>query len=136
MTLLEQLERDEGFRQFPYADSVGVWTIGIGRNLESEGVSLEEGRYLAQNDINKRIAALRRDLPYFDGLSECRQGVLINMAFNLGMAGLFKFQKMLTAVGGGYYQQAAKEMLDSRWARQVGDRAKRLAEHMISDQRV
>jgi len=134
MTLLEQIERDEGYRQFAYADSVGVWTVGIGRNLESKGVSREEARYLAQNDLNECTAALRRDLPYFDGLSEARQGVLINMAFNLGVAGLLKFDKMLTAVGGGYYKEAAKEMINSTWARQVGDRARRLAQQMETDQ--
>jgi len=133
MDLLSMIERDEGYRQFPYNDTVHVWTIGIGRNLESKGISREEARYLAQNDINECTAALRRDLPYFDGLSECRQGVLINMAFNLGIAGLLKFGKMLVAVGGGYWKEAAKEMLDSQWSRQVGQRASRLALQMETD---
>jgi len=134
MNLLSQIERDEGFRQFPYADSVGVWTIGIGRNLESNGVSLEEARYLAQNDIEKITAALRQRLHWFDTHSECRQAVLINMAFNMGIGGLLGFKKLIAALEVGDYQIAAEEMLNSKWAKQVGVRAERLAKQMTTNE--
>src|SRR3990167_1132384 len=134
MNLLSQIERDEGYRRFPYADSVGVWTIGIGRNLESNGISFEEAMYLAQNDIKRVTAELKERLHWFDIHSECRQAVLINMAFNMGIGGLLGFKKMIAALEVGDYQIAAQEMLNSKWAKQVGVRAERLAKQMTTNE--
>jgi len=133
VTPTDQILRDEGYRQFPYKDSVGILTIAIGRNLESDGISKDEALYMLNNDIAKRTAALRQALPIFDHLSECRQGVLVNMSF-MGVTKLLRFKKMIAALENHDYNEAAAEMADSKWAVQVKDRAKRLQQQMITDQ--
>ena len=134
MDIYSQLERDEGFRPFPYRDSVGILTVGIGRNLENVGVSKEEALFLLQNDVAKAIAGLRQALPWFDWLTVRRQAVLVNMAFNMGVAGVLEFRHMLDNLEKGDYEKSAAEMLDSLWSSQVGQRAARLAQQMRSDQ--
>ena len=130
MTPLEQITRDEGYRQFAYKDTLGVLTIGIGRNLDRVGISREEAEVMAENDINRSIAGLRQALDFFDGLSVPRQGVLINMAFQMGVRGLLKFTDTLARIERGDFEGAAKAMLNSLWAMQTPERAARLAEQM------
>ncbi len=132
--LAEQLKRDEGLRLHPYSDTVGKVTIGIGRNLTDVGISAEEADYLLQNDIFRAQRDLRMRFPWVSGMSDVRRAVLENMTFNMGIAGLEKFHKMLLAAASGDWEEAAAEMLDSLWATQVGkepgQRAWRLAEQM------
>ena len=132
MTLRDQLIRDEGKRLTPYRDTIGCLTIGVGHNLDAHGISDEVCDLLLTDDIARVEAGLRVRLPWAtpDRLGEARYGVLANMGFNLGVAGLMRFRLMLAAVEAGDWTEAAKEMLDSEWARQVGDRAERLAEQM------
>jgi lysozyme len=131
MNIVDQLRRDEGDFSTCYQDHLGNWTIGVGRLIgPGGGLSPAEIAYLLNNDIIDRRDALDAALPYFKNLSPARQGVLINMAFNIGVRGLLNFQKMLTAVEAGQWGIAAKEMLDSKWARQVPQRAARLAQQM------
>lgn len=130
MTLREQLMRDEGYRRFPYVDTVGKITIGVGRNLTDRGVSHAEVDSLLDHDIAEVEAALRAHLPWTDGLDEARRGVLLNMAFNLGLDGLLGFHHLLAAAQTGDWRAAAIAMLQSRWANQVGVRAQRLARQM------
>jgi lysozyme len=94
------------------------------------GLRPDEIAYLLNNDIISRREALKAALPFFVELSSARQGVLINMAFNMGVANLLKFKQMLAAVEAKHWGIAAKEMLDSNWARQVPKRAVRLASQM------
>lgn len=126
-TILQDLLQDEGYRQFPYKDSVGKLTIGIGRNIDDRGISKEEALYLATNDINECIKELKQSFPFYDSLSQVRQMVLINMAFNLGISKLMQFRNMREAIERGDFKYAAEHMLDSKWAKQVGNRAERLA---------
>ena len=121
----------EGMRLFPYKCTAGKLTIGWGRNLDDRGISAEEAEYLLQHDL--KLA--ERDAKQFiggvwDTLSEIRKAVLIDMAFNLGLARLSAFKKFKHALVFGEYKQAAVEMLDSKWASQVGRRATLLAEMM------
>jgi lysozyme len=131
VTLKEQLRRDEGFRLKPYRDTVGKLTIGCGRNLDDKGISAEEAYLLLDHDIAEVRASLAR-FDWFTALDEARQGVCLNMAFNLGVGGLLAFVKMIQALEVQNWDRAATEMLDSLWARQVGARATRLAEQMIT----
>ena len=137
MTLLEQtadsLKRDEGRRPKPYQDTQGVWTVGYGHNL-SGGPPLSEAAMtqILEDDLLLVDTACRA-LPVWYALSPARQGVLLNMAFNLGFDGLLRFQQMHAALRAGDYERAAREMLDSRWAQQVGARADRLAKQMETD---
>lgn len=124
-----QLRRHEGYRRFPYEDTVGKLTVGIGRNLDDVGISEQEAQFLLENDIRK-CAQRCAQWTWWGGLDFTRQCVLLNMCFNLGWAGLNKFPKTLKAVREGNYAEAAREMLDSTWAHQVGQRAIELAEQM------
>ena len=128
MDIIEQLRRDEGVRKFPYTDTVGKLTIGVGRNLTDVGLYEAEVDFLLKNDIDVATAKLERVYPWFAALDPVRQSVLINMTFNLGS--ISSFPRMLALVASGDYAGAAAEMLDSLWARQVGDRAKRLSLQM------
>lgn len=134
MDIYQQLERDEGYKRFPYRDTVGKLTVGIGRNLDDVGISKEEAYLLLENDLQRTMAGLRQALPWFDRLSIARQGVLVNMAFNMGVGGLLKFEKMLAALEKRDYEETAREMLDSVWAGQVSNRARRLAEQIRKDE--
>jgi lysozyme len=129
-TMVEQLIRHEGLRLKAYKDSVGKLTIGIGRNLDDSGISLEEAMMMLENDINRTIEGLKERLPWFGSLDRARQNVLINMAFNMGIHGLLGFKRMLVAIKAGNYEVAAGEMLQSAWAGQVGGRAVELSNIM------
>lgn len=124
-----QLPIDEGRRSKPYKDSVGILTVGVGRNLE-KGLADDEIALLLKNDITEADAAARAVFPAFDSLSEARKAVLVNMAFNLGQARLAGFVNTLGAIADGRWEDAAKGMLASKWAFQVGQRAQRLAKAM------
>lgn len=133
MTLEEQLIFHEGLRLKPYLDIKGKLTIGVGRNLDDTGITREEALHLLQNDIQRIQKELSFRVRHWDQLSPVRQRVLIDMAFTLGVAGLFKFRKMMTAVEHGKFEKAADEILLSRYATQVKERAKRLANWMRND---
>ena len=125
--LREQLIRHEDLRLKPYRDSVGKLTIGVGRNLDDVGISREEALLLLDNDILRAQTAVIRELPWAVELDRQRFEVLVNMAYNLGIRGLLGFRKFLAELHDGHFEAAAKEMLDSRWAEQVGRRAQELA---------
>lgn len=128
--LIRHLERDEGIRLKPYTDTVGKLTIGIGRNLTDVGISQGEARALLENDLDRVETDLDRSLPWWRGLDAVRQEVLANMTFNLGINGLLGFKNTLAAVKAGLWANAARGMRASKWARQVGARAERLASAM------
>ena len=128
--LIKLLITHEGLRLKPYRDTRGKLTIGVGRNLDDVGITEDEALYLLKNDIKRVLDFLKERLPYWNGLTETRKMALVDMCFNLGPGGFLSFKKMLRALERGDYEQAAKEMLDSRWARQVGRRAEELAEMM------
>jgi lysozyme len=130
--LKDQLIRHEGLRLTVYDCPAGYKTIGVGRNLEGKGITEEEAMQLLDNDIKDFQESLSRELPWFDSLDECRRNILTNMAFNLGVSGLLKFKNTLAAIENGNWEEAASQMLDSRWAEQVGGRATELSELMKS----
>ncbi len=114
----------------PYPDTVGKLTIGVGRNLTDDGISADEAQLMLDNDIHECVARLPSICRSFGSLDDTRQHVLIDMAFNLGIDGLRKFQKLLACVEARDFTGAAREMLDSAWAKEVGDRANELAAMM------
>jgi lysozyme len=121
------LTQHESYRQFPYSDTTGHITVGIGRNLTDRGISTTEAFYLLDDDITYFFNKLNHFLPWFIKLNENRQIALVDMCFNVGVQGFLNFRKMLLALEGGDYALAADEMLDSEWRQQVGERATRLA---------
>lgn len=131
--LIDELIRDEGEILHAYTDSLGYITIGVGRLIDKRrggGISKEESRYLLSNDIKAKSHDLDKRLPWWRDLSPVRQRVLLNMAFNLGIGGLLGFKNTLAAIREGDYERAERSMLASKWAKQVGMRANRLAEMM------
>ncbi|QIG62473.1 peptidoglycan hydrolase [Pseudoalteromonas phage AL] len=128
--LAEQLTKHEGLRLKPYKDTVGKLTLGIGRNLEDKGITEQEALFMLNNDVDYFYAKLDKRLTWFLSVDDVRQNVLVNMAFNLGVGGLLTFKNMLRLVSAGHYQEAAEEMLNSKWAKQVGNRAVELSEQM------
>jgi lysozyme len=133
--LKEQLKRDEGVVNHAYQDSLGFTTIGCGRLIDarrSGGLRDSEVDFLLNNDIEEKTAQVLAALPWASKLSEPRLGVLLNMAFQLGTRGILKFHRMLGSIEDGQYGEAAMEMLDSLWAQQTPERAKRLAKQMLT----
>lgn len=125
------LTRHEGRRSFVYQDSIGAWTIGVGRNVDSNhggvGLSADEIDYLLENDIISHAKELAANFSWYNDLDEIRQEALIDMHLNLGHPRFCGFKKMIAALEVGDYRKAHDEMLNSKWALQVGDRAKELA---------
>ena len=108
-----------------YRDSVGILTIGVGRNLEDRGISASEARMLLDNDIDDCINALAT-FPWFPDLDPVRQRVFVDLCF-MGIGRLRGFSKMLAATAARDWPTAAAELLDSKYATQVGQRARTLA---------
>jgi len=121
------LVKHEGCKNFPYTDTTGNLSIGVGRNLTTRGISEVEAFYLLEDDIAYFSSKLAHFLPCFLTLDENRQIVLVDMCFNLGLQGLLNFREMISALDAGNYALAADAMLDSLWALQVKERATSLA---------
>jgi len=129
--LLELLHRHEGWRSHAYQDSMGYWTIGYGRLIDERkggGISREEGDVLLSNDVESKLDELDSLMPWWRSLDEVRQVAIANMAFNLGVSGLMAFSNTLKALQDHDWDRAAREALNSRWARQVGSRAQEIAQ--------
>lgn len=148
--LIDQLILHEGMVLEVYQDHLGIDTIGVGRNLEDRGITdgelafmnmlraeiYEQGitethaRFLLSNDIDIVEEELRNAHECIERLDDVRIRILLDMAFNMGVPRLCKFKNMWAGIYDGDYVRASAEMLDSRWATQVGQRAIRLSEAM------
>lgn len=140
---IQRLCLHEGIRLQPYKCPAGFLTLGVGRNLETNPLTAEEMRvcgcdymfgitknaafYLLKNDIKRVEAECAERIPFWKQLDDERQYALVDMAFNLGINGLLKFKKMLAWLGVGNYIQASTECLASKYAKDVGERAVRIA---------
>ena len=133
-TLRQQLIRHEGLRLNIYECSNGFKTIGVGRNIQTNGINEDEAFLMLDNDI-KNSAAELESFSWWEDLDQVRKDCLINMVFNLGMPTFKKFKGMISAIENKNFELASLEMLDSRWANQVKNRAKELAEQMRTGQR-
>ncbi|MFA7057595.1 MAG: glycoside hydrolase family protein [Candidatus Cloacimonadales bacterium] len=124
------LIRHEGIRLKPYRCTAGKLTIGIGRNLEDNGITTAEALNLLNNDIESVVASLTSRYAWFPNLNEVRQAVVVDMAFNLGITGFANFKKTIAYLNQADYIRASLEMLNSKWALQVGQRANNLSKMM------
>ena len=123
-SLIERIGVNEGFRSKPYKCSEGVWTIGHGITwiTEEESLSILSGR------ISELHLKLSEDLDWYDRMPPEVKGVIIEMCYQIGYAGVMKFKKMIANMKDINWKGAADEMLDSLWARQTPERANRLAD--------
>jgi lysozyme len=163
--IIAMLEVHEGLRLKTYSCTAGYNTIGIGRNLDTNPLSKKEradleargvdcsdpanmilstkgdAYYLLLNDLQSVYTKLRAQIPRFAELSQVRQDVLADMAYNMGVAGLMRFKKMFealeTALQTGDHRPVVAQMLNSKWARQLGkeegNRPHTLSEMMLHD---
>lgn len=125
-----QLIVDEDLRLTPYKCPAGKLTIGVGRNLEDNGITREEAYFLLRNDVSQCHRQLSITFPFYDRLPSEKKEILLNMCFNMGINNLLKFKRMLAAMAVNNWSEAAHEMANSKWAFQVQDRARRLIEKM------
>lgn len=130
MNVYDLIRQHEGLRLKPYRCTAGKLTIGYGHNLDDNGISERQADDLLLNDLVDVEEELLCNLKRFEELDEIRQAVLLDMSFNLGWPRLSGFKKTLAYMEAGDYKNAAHEMLDSQWARQVGERANRLSRMM------
>ncbi|HYE17070.1 MAG TPA: glycoside hydrolase family protein [Tepidisphaeraceae bacterium] len=121
-----QLIRHEGMRLKPYRCPAGYLTVGVGRNLETRGLTADEALVLLDNDIDLCERHLRKTYAWFADLDPVRQRALIDLCFNLGTAGLAGFRKALAAMARSDYEDAATHFQQSAWYRQVGTRGPRI----------
>ena len=144
--LFQQLSRHEDIRLSAYQDSKSFWTIGIGHCIDSRitfdpemervyragPITIEDAKTLFELDLDNVIRALDRNIPWWQYLPEIQKRILIDMCFNLGIGNLLHFHKFLMALYDGDNITAAKEMENSDWYNEVGDRSRRLKLWMIS----
>jgi lysozyme len=109
-----------------YECPAGYWTIGYGRNIQNNGISENEAERMLHNDLGNSLRVLEANVSCWSELDSVRKGVLIDMCFNMGWGTFSKFKKMLAALENKDYEEAAKQMQDSAWFRQVGHRAIKL----------
>lgn len=121
------IKKHEGLRLKPYRCTANKLTIGYGRNLDDRGITEEEADRLLHNDILLCSIQLDRDLPWWKHHPENVQIVIMDMCYNLGINGLLEFKRTLGYIRDQKYSVAAVEMLKSKWAQQVGARAKELS---------
>lgn len=127
--LRELLIKHEGLRLKAYKCPAGKISVGVGRNLEDVGISEGEARLMLSNDI-ERVKKEAAEFGWFKSLNMARQDVVLSMLFNIGLPRFKGFKKMIEALIAQNYEKASAEMLNSKWASQVGIRAKELAEIM------
>lgn len=131
--LAKELKQDEGFMPNAYKDSLGYLTIGYGRLIDKQlggGITEEEATILLDNDISRLEAALDREFPWWRRCPENVQRAMANMCFNLGIKKLKGFKNTLELLKNGNYNAAADNAMQSLWARQVPNRAKRVTDLM------
>jgi lysozyme len=135
--LLHQLKAHEGEvtnergRHVVYPDSLGINTIGYGRNVDEKGLSDDEAEYLLKNDIAEAIYQVSEELSStWEMLSQNRKAVVVDMVFNMGLPRFKGFKKMIEALHAQDYYEAAAQMIDSKWFGQVGRRGERLVQMM------
>jgi len=140
--LVKRLIADEGWRDGPYRDQFGFWTIGVGHLIDSRKngrlpdqmrsfpLTEEQILWMLEEDIKEKEDGLLARLPWYVDLDTARRHVLTSMAFQMGVDGLLRFEDTLRAVREKRWSDAADGMRASLWYRQTPARAERLARVM------
>ena len=128
----------EGLRLKPYRCTAGKLTIGYGRNLDDVGISKEEADMLFEHDYNNAITNLKALLVSngikYEDVSQNAIFALTDMMFNLGYSRMSQFKNLLSELKKGSYEGVAREMKNSKWATQVGNRSKKLIDLVLTAQ--
>jgi lysozyme len=126
--LRETIIRHEGTRLDMYQDTLGIWTVGVGHNIQEKGISQAVMELMLEEDLAEAVSELQRSVSFFSKMPEQVQEALVNLAFNMGIPRLMQFKKTLAYLRDGNFEAAADELLDSRYAEQVGRRADEVAD--------
>ena len=124
----KRLIQEESMQLFPYKCSAGKWTLGVGRNIEDRGISDITAMQMLEEDIDLCVEELARNITWWEEAPDGIQEVLIDLCFNMGISRLMLFTKTLGYMGSGEMKKAADELLNSRYATMVPNRAKRNAD--------
>ncbi len=127
MNLRDRIKKHEGKRNKPYEDSEGILTVGYGRNLRDVPFTDHEINIMFATDFERALLGAQ-SLGVYQSLNDVRRGIIIEMIFQMGRNGVWKFKKFLAAAARKDWQAAHDELLDSKWARQTPERATELAE--------
>lgn len=143
--IIRRVKIFEGFREKPYVCTAGKWTIGYGYNYQDRGFTTEVmteilksgfteklAEELMKEDVKHCVTTVEKVYPFYHGLSEPRQAVVVDMVYQMGLGGFQKFRKMISALVLGDYKQASAEMKDSRWFKQSGRRSAINVEQMLT----
>lgn len=135
--LVDIIGRHEGFRDKKYKDTKGIWTIGYGFNMESKtfpdelvkkwdknGITKDEADTILKEHIESIIKALKKMQPWVFQLSTARQAAIIDLTFNMGPGWFNMFTNTILLIKSARYKSAATALLNSRYAKQVGLRAR------------
>ena len=140
-----QIKQSEGLKLEAYYCSAGALTVGYGHNCDAcpvpgvtqkgDAITLEQAEALFSKDLTTAVWRVREELPWVMALNPARQAVLYDMAFNMGIghpgaSGLLSFRNTLNFIKSGDCAEASRNMLVSRWAKQVGFRAVKLSRQM------
>lgn len=131
-TLIGSAKRNEGLRVAAYQDTKGIWTIGYGRNLQAIRITEQQAGEWLEEDMLAAIRDAQQFPEYVCLIGDARENAFIEMVFNMGAKKVNEFKKMLAAIAQDDWTIAAHEMLNSEWAKEVGARATRLAQMMVS----
>jgi len=132
--VVESLCDEEGYRRFSYLDHLGYETVGIGRCIAEGagyGIDEEEALYLLRRDVERVTGACKLAFDFWDEMSGNIQATMVELTFQMGLSGYRKFRKHHYALGRGDFATAAKELLNSKFARQTPARAQRMAARIL-----
>ena len=144
--LFNEVEYEEGLKLKPYKDKFGIWSIGIGHNIQADpemnkqlaqlqrdGITEDQARALFANDVQGKILDLDIHIPWWRTLDDVRQNVLVNICFNVGCGQLLTWHHTLDAFQSHNWSLAAANLQSTRpWADQVPNRARRLVDQVAS----
>jgi len=131
--LKAQLVRHEGMVLTTYECTAGKTTLGVGRNVQEVGITEAEAMHLLSNDIARVAGECYGAFSWFKDLDELRKEAVINMVFNLGLTRFKQFKKTISYIEAGEFQLAGAEALDSKWAKDVGNRAVEVANQLAGN---
>lgn len=123
------LVAEEGLKLRAYKCSAGKTTVGVGRNLDDRGITVDEAMYLLDNDV-REVEKRAQQFDWYGGLDDVRRAVVLSMLFQLGVEAFKQFHMTIEAIAKGDYETAAERMLQSLWAKQTPNRAARAAQMM------
>ena len=138
--LLKSVKQHEGYRNKVYKDTLGKRTVGYGHLCvedhweDNREYTVPELERVLEADLNNAIQGTESLCSNCPDLKDQAKELIVEMVFQLGKTGVSKFRNMWKALGQDppQYDVAAKEMLDSRWAKQTPNRAKEMSDHMRS----